>query len=59
MKITIISNIDDKGKTYWTASFDETPEVVGGGDTPEEALKEGLENLENFKDYSRNISKKL
>ena len=51
MKITIISNIDDKGNTYWTASFDGRPEVVGGGDTPKEALNEGLENLKYFEDY--------
>ena len=51
MKITIVSNIDDKGKTYWTASFGEIPNVVGGGNTPEDALNEGLENLKDFEDH--------
>ena len=51
MKITIVSNIDDKGKTYWTASFGEIPNVVGGGNTPKDALNEGLENLKDFEDH--------
>ena len=57
MNINIFSKIDDKGNTYWTATFDKVPEVIGGGNTPQKALKEGLKNLKYFKKYLKEINK--
>ncbi|MCL2177064.1 MAG: type II toxin-antitoxin system HicB family antitoxin [Firmicutes bacterium] len=35
----------EDGSTQWGASYPDFPGVVGGGDTPEEAVKEAQENL--------------
>ncbi len=50
-EIRVIPQTDDKGKEYWTAFFPAVEGVVGGGDTPEEAIQEARENLAVFLEY--------
>ena len=41
----------DDGTTYWTATFSSIPGCVGGGDTPEDAVKEAMENLTVYTEF--------
>ena len=50
-EIRVIPQIDNDGKEYWTAFFPAVEGVVGGGDTPEEAMKEARENLAVYLEY--------
>ncbi len=50
-EIRVIPQTDSEGKEYWTAFFPAVEGVVGGGDTPEEAIQEARENLSVFLEY--------
>ncbi len=50
-KMEIIPNIAEDGSTYWTVKFPAISGCVGCGDTPEEAIAEANENLEDYLDY--------
>jgi predicted RNase H-like HicB family nuclease len=41
----------DDGTTYWTATFPSVPGCMGGGDTPEEAVKEAMENFTVYTEF--------
>ena len=45
------------GETEWGAKYPDFPGVVGGGDTPEEAVKEARENLAVMIDYYKEKGK--
>ncbi len=49
-------NFSVKKKVYgdvieYVAVFDDFPNLIGAGDTPEEAIEEGMENLDAYLDY--------
>ena len=49
--IEIKPHVDNEGKTYWSACLVDCKPVVGGGDTPGEAIVDVLDNLEAFVQY--------
>ena len=58
-EIKIIPKINNEGKTYYTAMYPSIEAVVGGGDSPEEAVKEAQENLEFYLDYLKDEKREL
>ena len=45
----------EDGTTYWTATFTSVPECIGGGDTPEEAVKEAMESLTVYTEFLKKL----
>lgn len=58
-EICIVPKKDCDGKTYWSATFPAIKECVGGGDTPEEAVRDAMENLEFVLEYLKDEGKAL
>ena len=58
-EIKIVPKLDNEGKTYWTAYYPEVEGVVGGGDTPQEAMLEAEENLNFYLEYLHEQNKAL
>lgn len=58
-EIRVIPKKDIDGNTYWTAYFPKIESVVGGGDTPDEAIKEAQENLEFYLEYLQDEKRQL
>nr|MBQ4318646.1 type II toxin-antitoxin system HicB family antitoxin [Clostridia bacterium] len=54
-EIKIVPGKDASGNIYWTASFPAVDGCIGGGDTPESAVKEAYENLEVYLEYLESI----
>lgn len=50
-EIKVFPKKDENEKTYWTALFPQIKGCVGGGDTPEEAIKAAEENLEVYIEF--------
>lgn len=50
-EMRLVPNLDCEGKVYWTVLFPAIEGCVGGGYTPEEAVKEALENLNLYLEY--------
>ena len=48
---------DNGGGVYYTAFFPSISGCVGGGDTPEEAISEAMENYEVFLAYTKGATK--
>lgn len=48
-----VYQIETQDGLEWTAEFPDVSGCVGGGETPEEAMKEALENLEVHLDFMR------
>lgn len=47
----------EDGTIQWGAKFLEVESVVGGGDTPEEAMKSAYENLEAYLEFLKEEGK--
>lgn len=58
-EICIVPKKDCDGKTYWSATFPAIKECVGGGDTPEEAVRDAMENLNFVVEYLKDEGKAL
>lgn len=58
-EVRIVPKKDCDGLTYWTAFYPAIKAVVGGGDTPEEAIKEAQENLDVYLEYLKEEKRQL
>lgn len=50
-EIKVFPSKNNEGEIYWSAIFPEIKGIVGGGDSPEEAIKEAEENLSVYIQY--------
>lgn len=58
-ELKVFPKRDENGKTYWTALFPRINGCVGGGDTPEEAIKAAEENLEIYIEFLQETGAEL
>lgn len=53
LTIKIVANVDADADTYYTASTEEYPGIVGGGNTPVEATNELFENIRVYEEWQK------
>lgn len=58
-ELKVYPKIADDSNVYWTACFPSIPNCIGGGDTPEEAMREAHENLEVYLEFLEEERKKI